>query len=295
MDALDLQYLLIAADIGNFSRAAEALGLKPSTISRRIARFEDELGVTLFERGQFGIRLTGAGRAVLVHVRRALDDLGAIERAGRITGAGMAGQIRLGVRMPPVGEPLRGLLAAWRESHPGVILTISEMNDCEMLAALTDRRLDAALATGFTRWPGVMTHTIFREPLLAAIPSDHRLCSCGTLTWSSLHKETFLTQEWDGSHAAREFFASLLGTSIKFHPHAASKQSMLGLVGAGFGVTLATKSQSEVSVPGVVFRAIAEANAWVSVDLSWMPDSEEAVVGRFLAFMRDYSRSKRLA
>jgi DNA-binding transcriptional LysR family regulator len=71
MNLADLQYLTASADAGNFARAAKAHGLHPSTISRRIGRLEDELGLTLFERGSFGIRLTGGGRSVMVHVRRA--------------------------------------------------------------------------------------------------------------------------------------------------------------------------------------------------------------------------------
>jgi hypothetical protein len=47
----DLRYLAASAVAGNFVRAAESLGLNASTISRRIAWLEDELGGTLFERG----------------------------------------------------------------------------------------------------------------------------------------------------------------------------------------------------------------------------------------------------
>jgi DNA-binding transcriptional LysR family regulator len=83
MNLADLQYLTASADAGNFARAAKAHGLHPSTISRRIGRLEDELGLTLFERGSFGIRLTGGGRSVMVHVRRALADLDAVHTVGR--------------------------------------------------------------------------------------------------------------------------------------------------------------------------------------------------------------------
>ena len=47
-----------SADARNFSRAAEALGLNASTVSRRIGRLEDELGLSLFERSRSGARLT---------------------------------------------------------------------------------------------------------------------------------------------------------------------------------------------------------------------------------------------
>jgi DNA-binding transcriptional LysR family regulator len=60
----DLEYLVASASAGNFGRAAESLGLNTSTISRRIGRLEDELGLALFERGHYGVRLTAGSRAV---------------------------------------------------------------------------------------------------------------------------------------------------------------------------------------------------------------------------------------
>lgn len=104
MELRDLCYLAASALAGNFAKAAGSLGLSSSTVSRRIARLEDELGVTLFECGRFRIRLTAAGRAVMIDVRRTLDDAAAVMQVGQLNGRGRRGHIRLGVRMPPVGE-----------------------------------------------------------------------------------------------------------------------------------------------------------------------------------------------
>lgn len=62
----------------------------------------------------------------------------------------------------------------------------------------------------------------------------------------------------------------------------------------GFGITLASRSQLEVSFPGVVYRPLREENAWVQVELVWSPEAEDPVVGRFVAFMRDEARLRRL-
>jgi DNA-binding transcriptional LysR family regulator len=112
MDILDLRYVAVTASAMSLTRAAEMLGLNASTISRRITRVEDELGVTLFERGRSGLRLTEAGRLMMVHVQRSLDDIEALIRAGRNNGHGLTGKVRLGVRLPPIGELLRSLLEA---------------------------------------------------------------------------------------------------------------------------------------------------------------------------------------
>ena len=182
MDLMDLRYLSIAVETGSISGAAQSLGVNASTVSRRIVRLEDELGVTVLERGAFGIRLTAAGRQVMVRVRRTLDDLDSVRQVGKSSGAGMTGHVRLGVRMPPVGDPLQSLLAAWRNQHPDVVLTLHELNDHQISAALAERSLDIALVTTHALRRGANSIPVYREPLVAALPHGHILTSYKSLT-----------------------------------------------------------------------------------------------------------------
>ena len=153
MDIHDLIYLTASADAGNLSRAARILGVNTSSISRRIGRLENELGLALFERGHSGVRLTPGGKAVMPHVRRALVELGAVKHSGTQNGSGGVGEIQLGVRLPPIGEPIASLLSNWRQSHPNVLLTVSEMSDRDLAAALEERRLDVALMVSHSVFP----------------------------------------------------------------------------------------------------------------------------------------------
>ena len=196
--------------------------------------------------------------------------------------------------MPPVGEPLCGLLFGWREKHPEVVLTIAEMNEWETQTAIAERRIDVALMTSHTLWPDAVSSPLYRERIVAAIPSEHPLAEQEALDWESLRKETVLVQGWDNSQSARAFYASFMGCGVRFQYHAASKQSVLALIGAGFGITLATSSQAEAAFPGVVYRPIGEENAWVRVDLVWRPEAEDPAVGRLVAYLRDEARSRRL-
>ena len=294
MDIRDLLYLEASAAAGNFTHAAKSLGISTSTISRRVGRLEDELGLAVFSRGRGGVCLTPGGKAVMLHLRRALAEFNEIRQAGDRHGNGIIGEVRLAVRMPPVGEPLVGLLRRWRSEHPDVCLTVSEMEEREIRAAIRESRVDVALMTRHALWPEAVTAPLYREPILVAIPCRHPLAKHGTIDWRRLQNETVLVQGWDNSQSARQFYGSLMGSGARFEGHAASKQSILALVAAGFGITLATRSQAEVSFPGVAYRPIGEENAWLQVELVWNPDAEDPAVGRFVAFMRDEARSRRL-
>ena len=62
MEISQLEAFLEAVERGSFRRAAEALFLAQPSISARIQRLEDELGVPLFHRMVQGVRLTDMGR-----------------------------------------------------------------------------------------------------------------------------------------------------------------------------------------------------------------------------------------
>ena len=294
MEVVDLYYLTTVAEAGRFAVAAKLLGIDTSTISRRIGYLEDELGVSLFERDHSGIRLTRAGRSILPCARRALFHIDEVKRMGRQFSSGAIGEVRLGVRNPPIAGAGRDLLKSWRTAFPDVALTITEGNQRELALGLIEHRLDVALVTGHTTWVQVTAVPIFRERLVVALPADHALAARMALDWASLRLETILVQGWDDNQTQREFYATLLGSGTRFAVHSAGKQTVLAMVSIGAGIALTSKSQSEVAFPGVVFRPIDEPNAWLDFGLVWLPESEDPVVGRFVAFMRDESSARGL-
>ena len=140
----------------------------------------------------------------------------------------MSAQIRLGVRLPPVGEPLVSLLAGWRARHPNVALTIVEMNEpshgqspgapppgCrahhQLHALLAPRQACRSMSNAST----------------AAVPHDHALAARESVDWADLRDEDILIQEWDESQATRELYASLLGQSVRFSAHAGEQAERL--------------------------------------------------------------------
>ncbi len=294
MNVKDLRYFIMCAETGNLTRAAEVLSLNVSTLSRCIGRLESEIGFALFERGHTGIRLTAGGEIVLRHARQISAEIKEIEFVGTHNGLARTGTIRLGVRMSPIKELVRDLLADWKLSYPNVPIKIVELSDHDIVMALIGRQVDLALLPDFMLWPQAATLFLYHEPIVAVLPSSHPLATEKTLSLQILKDVTILVQGWDDGQPQKDFFVSLLGNEVRFETHPASKLSVFALVVAGYGITLATKSQSEVSFPGLVFKPIVERNAWFRVDLAWMPETEEPAIGRFVAFMRDEVRSRSL-
>src|SRR6266702_4324528 len=253
MQLVALKYFVAVADHGSFNAAAERLGVTASTLTRSVSTLEDDLGLTLFERSRRGVVLTPGAASVLAETKRMLASLAAVTQAADGAARGTTGELRLGVRSPPLGEPLRSMLARWRRDHPDVRLIIHELSDHDIYAELTARRIDVALVPSFAPWPRIVMEPLYRERMVAAM---------------------------------REFYASMIGIGVPFQAQPSGKQTVFSLVAAGFGVTLAQQSQAEVSFPGVVFKIVDEPNAQVEFSLAWPREAAGALIGRFLTSMR---------
>src|SRR5208337_5502492 len=82
---------LKVAEHRSFRRAAEALGVCQSSVSKRVMKLENVLGVDLFDRHHAGVKVTDAGHHFFEHIKMALDHFDSA-----VTSAGMAGRVEKG-------------------------------------------------------------------------------------------------------------------------------------------------------------------------------------------------------
>lgn len=166
-------------------------------------------------------------------------------------------------------------------------LQFQESHDREIILALRTRRCDAPILFKQTVYERVESIELFVEKLRFAAPRGSPSAEKRCLAWADIAAQRLLVRSWDGSRAYREIQSALVGPSADFRPHAVSTLALLGLVAMDEGVSIVLESHATLGVPGVVFIAINEPNAMVSVWLAWSPDVENPLVGSFVAFMRD--------
>jgi DNA-binding transcriptional LysR family regulator len=92
-----LSYFVTAAEQCSFRKAAMALGIQESSVSRRIRDLEDHLGASLFQRHNSGVSLTLAGQRFLHHVRKALWQIGQGASDVAAIGRSEDGSIKVGI------------------------------------------------------------------------------------------------------------------------------------------------------------------------------------------------------
>ena len=119
----DLNALVIFAKVAeakSFSAAARLLKVPASTVSRRVAELEDELGVRLLQRSTRSLRLTDAGAEVYDHARRGADVAAAVDAVAADHRSGVSGVLRLSAPLSLSDGLLSPILLAFGADHPDV-------------------------------------------------------------------------------------------------------------------------------------------------------------------------------
>lgn len=175
MELRQLEILVAIADHGSVSRAAVSLNLSQPSLSRQVARLEDEVGQRLWVRNGRGVEPTAAGerllehaRAVLESTRRAIDELRDMSEspAGRVT-VGMPPRVALGMSVP--------LVQGFRQRFPRAVITVLEGLSLSLRESLVAGRLDLALLFDPLPSPQLACEPLMREPLLLVAPPGSRL------------------------------------------------------------------------------------------------------------------------
>src|SRR6266702_6659720 len=96
LDLQQLRYFVAVAEAENVSRAALALNLTQSPLSRQIQSLEARLGVALFVRSKKRLRLTAAGRDFLGEAKELIDRTAVLERRFRAISEGREGTLVVG-------------------------------------------------------------------------------------------------------------------------------------------------------------------------------------------------------
>jgi len=242
MNLRDIKYILALAETRHFGRAAERTFVSQPTLSGQIRKLEHELGVTIFERTNRSVEITPTGQLILQHARLLMEQADAIEQVARAHQDPLAGPLRIGAipTLSPYLLPL--ILLPLRERLPQIKLVLIEEITETLLKRLEHHEVDAALLATPVTEPELLERPLFEEPFWLAHPRQHPLGAKSKITEADL-EETELLLLSDGhclTHQVMEVcrLAERPRSGEMADLRASSLETLLQLVGAGFGCTL---------------------------------------------------------
>lgn len=286
MELRHLKYFHAVAGTLNFSRAAELLHIAQPALSRQIRQLEEMLGVQLFDRESRPIALTMAGRffheqtlQVIARLREIEDGTRSIALAQRPWfGIGFVPSVMYGV--------LPDLIRQFRLDAPGVETSFTELMTMEQVGALKLGRIDIGFGRLAINDPAISCLTLWREPLLAALPAGHALIQRQIISMAELATQPLIVYP----ARPRPSYADqvlLLFSERGLRPaqvrEANEMQTALGLVAAGIGIALVPASVQGAPRNGVVFRPLSEAALVSPISMNFRAADDSPLLARFRA------------
>lgn len=240
------QAFVTTAQLGSFTKAAQALSYTQSAISRMVADLERDWNLTLLERGRGGVRLTSDGLALLPYAQHICDDQAELASQVDALHGIESGLVRIGTFSSVASQWLPRIIGAFQADHPHIAYELVLGDYAEIERWVDEGRVDC----GFTRLPAgraLDATPIAQDELLAVLPVGHPLAALDAVPLASFEGEPFLLLEKDDNVVVSDLLTqSGVTPDVKFTTW--DDNAVMAMVEEGLGLAI---------LPSLVLQRVA--------------------------------------
>jgi LysR family hydrogen peroxide-inducible transcriptional activator len=257
----ELRYIVAVARERHFGRAAEACFVSQPTLSVAVKKLEEELGVTLFERGPGEVSVTPPGRKIVEQAQRVLEEAARVREIAAAGRDPLVGPLRVGAIYTIGPYLLPKLVPIMRRTAPSMPLHIQENFTHRLSESLKNGDVDAILIALPFDESGIATRAVYDEPFLVAVPKGHgweerKRISTEELTSESLlllgEGHCFRDQVLDICNVVRTKERSSLAKTVE----GGSLETIRQMVASGVGVTVLPSTSIGAGGTGDLIRIL---------------------------------------
>lgn len=283
MELRQLRYFCVLAKTLNFTRAAELLHIAQPPLSRQIQQMEEELGVTLIERGR-PLKLTEAGRffneqaaQLLEQFERTCADTRRMSEASkRFLSLGFAPSTLYG-QLPDLIRRLR--------SHGDIELNLAELITLQQVEALKRGRIDIGFGRILIEDPAITQFVLREDPLVAVLAKGHPLLAA-PVSLAQLARQPFILYPGSPRPSYADHVLKLFanqGLTIHVAQTSNELQTAIGLVAAGVGATLVPASVQRLHRDDIGYTPLLDSQATSPIVVSYRTGDRSAMLLEVLA------------
>lgn len=234
IDALGVEGFIAIAEHGSFQKAADALHITQTALTRRLQNLESTLGVKLVERTTRSVALTRLGGDFLPQCRRLLADLAAALAEIQKTGQAQRGDVSIAC-VPTVGiQYLPRIIEEYSARYPANRIRILDHASSGVAAAVLRREAEFGINIGGPHHSELESVPLLEDRFVLICREDHPLARKKRVSWKQLepHRVIF-AGEVSGNRPLLD--AALAGQSFALHSFYEVQRSStaVGLVAAG--------------------------------------------------------------
>ncbi|WP_370264404.1 LysR substrate-binding domain-containing protein [Limnobacter sp.] len=256
MTLTELKYIVALAREKHFGRAADACFVSQPTLSVAIKKLEEELSVSLFERGSSEVSLTAVGERIVVQAQRVLEEAQAIRTIAQQGMDPLAGPLRVGVIYTIGPYLLPGLVSSMIDRVPSMPLLLQENFTVRLLELLKQGEIDVAVLALPINESGFVIQPLYDEPFVVALPRSHRWAGRKSIRSDELRTENMLLL--GTGHCFRDQVLGVCPELSRFSQSSegiqrtfegSSLETIRHMVASGIGITVLPSSSVPQLVP----------------------------------------------
>lgn len=265
MDFHSLLYFKKVAELQHITRAAEELHVAQPSLSRTIARLEDELGVQLFERSGKNIFLNTYGEIVLKHTNRILQETKDIQR--EIADVSEASSSTVSVSLYSASKLFPQVVMEFKQKHPGIRLQIIQEN----LNKNPSEECDLTLYSTMQPDTKENSMTLFVEGIMLAMPKSNPLAHRESLNLSEVSNEEFIClQRGKSLRTITDTYCKIAGFEPSVVLESDSPETVRELIRAGIGIAfIPSITWQGIATKDIVLIPITSPSCKRYINLSW--------------------------
>jgi DNA-binding transcriptional LysR family regulator len=195
IDPVKIETFLRAAETLNFSETAKQLHISQPSVSHQIKILEQELGVTLFERGGAGLHLTEAGRILLPWARRFLHDMNNMQEMMSSLEEEVIGELHIACSTTAGKYILPQLAARFRQRFPGIQVSIPACASEQVTLNLLEGNAQLGVISREVFDQKLEAQEFFHDRISLIVPAGHRLANRASIEPAALLDEPIIMRE----------------------------------------------------------------------------------------------------
>ncbi len=238
-DLADMRLMVHVAAHSSLTKGAESSHISVPAASIRIKNLEDGIGGKLLHRTSQGVTLTTLGSAFVEHARTVLSQVEHLQVDLKDHVKGVKGRVRVGANHCALGEFLPPVLCHYLLLHPDVTIDLRELDDHDIVRAVSDGQTDIGIVEGGARTDNLQVIPYRTDRMALVVPEGHDFASRNEISFAETLDEDFVgVPEAASIEATVNQVCSAMDRHLRVRVHGGDREMACRLIEARVGVGL---------------------------------------------------------
>ncbi len=275
-DPQTLRLFIAICEQQSLTEAAEEVNLTVSAVSKRLTALEEQIGVSLLERGRGGVHLTAAGEALLPAARGLLQSMSRIQANLSEYARSAPGRVRVAATLAALTSTLPGDIADFLARQPNVKVSLEERVSGDVVQSVEQGRVDIGVCWDMTGTRRLQTMPYGVDHMVVAVHKEHELARRSRVSFvDTLPYERVMVDAASIGLHLQQRLAIAEGKALKTPVHVRTYETACHIVAANLAIAIVPK-ESMSSLLKVL-------------DLKTIPLTDDWAKRRLVLCMRDHA------